>query len=685
MHHATQILMETVALAIFLGILAQVVADRFKLPAILPLLIFGMIAGPQMSGLLDPTELGDGLEVLIKLGVGIILFEGGLSLDPAQLRRVGAPVRNLLTVGVVVTGVLAAWAARLVTGLDWGAAALFGAIVTVTGPTVIVPLLRHMIAPRRVRTILVSEGLIVDPIGAVLAYMVLQWIERADQNLGPLVQELAVLVLVGMVLGFVTGSLAKWAAESRMVGRELRNLVILALLIACFTLAEMQVPESGILAAVVMGLTMSAYRIPDLEPLRSFKEQLTVLLISVLFILLAGQLDLSSILALGWRGVLVGVILILIIRPLAVAASVWPQHLDWKQRAVLALTAPRGIVAAAVASLSAIQLRANGIPGAEVLEGLVYLMILMTGGWATLMAVVLPRALGYVGDPSRRLTVLVGANALTKILAETLSDAGRKVVVVDSVRRKLESMRREDVLTVRGDARDASSYERAGIERDTHVLAVTTNDELNLLVAELVREEFGVEHPVVALQRPSEEFGSKRRAWIDLLGGRGIEIQRWIRLVENEAVEVITVPTSSERARETMRDMMQDEVVDVMFLCGWINGDPKFRPLLDNMDRYETVTLLAREGEQSALLSELAAAAAEESEAEWEGPLPGPGADIGDERRRPGENLTVGDPEQDDLDETEERNAQRQAKKEARKEAREDGDEGAGEAPSSSS
>lgn len=675
MHHATQLLLETVALAIFLGILAQVVAERFKLPAILPLLIFGMAAGPQMAGLLRPADLGDGLEVLIKLGVGIILFEGGLSLDPAQLRKVGTPVRNLLTVGVVVTGVLAAWAAHVVTGLDWGAAALFGAIVTVTGPTVIVPLLRHMIAPRRVRTIMVSEGLIVDPIGAVLAYLVLQWIERSGQDLGPLLSELAVLVAVGLILGFVAGSLAKFAAQSRLVGRELRNLVILALLVGCFALAEKQVPESGILASVVMGLTLSAARIPDLEPLRSFKEQLTVLLISVLFILLAGQLDLFIILALGWRGVVVGGLIILFIRPLAVAASVWPSHLDLKQRSLLALTAPRGIVAAAVASLSAIQLRAAGIEGAEVLEGLVYLVILMTGVWATLMAVVLPRALGYVGDPSRRLTVLVGANALTNLLAETLSDAGRKVVVVDSVQRKLEAMQRKDVLTVRGDARDASTYEKAGIERDTHVLAVTTNDELNLLVAELVRDEFGVEHPVVALQRPSEEFGSRRRAWVDLLGGRGTEIMRWIRLVENDRVEVFTVPAGDEQTRLTLEAMTDDEVPEVLFLCGWVSGDPIFRSLLDNWDRYETVTLLALRGEQGSVLQAMVeASVSEEPEKLWDGPTPGPGADAGEERRRPGEHLTVGDPDQDDLDETDERNAVRAAEKAATKEAAADAD-----------
>jgi len=615
MHLESHFLLQTVAVAVLLGIGAQVLAERFKLPAILPLLVFGIAAGPRMLGLLRPADLGGGMEVLIELGVAIILFEGGLSLDPRQLRLVGAPVRNLLTVGVVVTGVVAGWLAHVLTGLSIGAAALFGAIVTVTGPTVIVPLLRHMIAPRRVRTILVSEGLIVDPIGAVLAYLVLQWIERSAQPLQTLAGDLLALAATGAVIGFVGGSVAKLAARSRLVGRDLRNLVILALVVGCFLVAESQVPESGILASVIMGLTLSAARIPDLEPLRAFKEQLTVLLISVLFILLAGQLDVAAMLALGWRGVAVGAALILLVRPLAVALSVYPSHADWRQRTLLALTAPRGIVAAAVASLSAIQLRSAGVAGATELEGLVYLVILMTGVWATAMSVLLPRVLGYVGDPSRRLTVVIGANPLSRLLARTLQQAGRKVVVVDAVAHKLEPLRRLELLTVRGDARDASTYENAGVERDTHVLAMTTNDELNLLVAELVRAEFGVEHPVVAMQRPSDELGSKRRAWVDLLGGRGLDVNRWIRWAESDQVEVVTLSTGSEQVRLTVRDLLRDNESQALFLCGWVDGDPLFRLDLDDLGRFESVTLLAVQGEASELLQEHAAPEVEVVEA----------------------------------------------------------------------
>ena len=626
--HGNALLLETVAIVITLGIGAQVVADRFKIPAILPLLLLGMACGPQALGLFDPAALGGGLEVLIKLGVAIILFEGGLSLDPRQLRQVGGAVRNLLTVGVVVTGFGGAWLAHAVTGLAWPAAALFGAIVTVTGPTVIVPLLRHMIAPRRVRTVLVSEGLIVDPIGAVLAYLVLQWIERAGTPFQPLTVELLVLVAVGAGVGFIAGSLARVIASSRLVGRELRNLVILALLVATFVLAERQVAESGILASVVMGLTLSAAQVPDLEPLRSFKEQLTVLLISVLFVLLSGQLDLGAVWDLGWSGLVVVAGLILVVRPAAVLASVWPGQLDWRGRTLLALTAPRGIVAAAVASLSAIALR--GMPGMEgaasTFEGLVYLVILVTGMWATAMAVVLPRVLGYVGDPSRRLTVLVGANALSFAVGRTLADAGRKVVVIDSVPAKLDRARDLGLLAACGDARDAATYERAGVERDAHVLALTSNDELNLLVAELVREEFGIEHPVVALQRPSEEFGSKRRAWIDLFGGRGFEVGRWIRWFEADQATTLSLGMDDDLARRTVGELLVEEREEVVFLCGWEGGEPRFRIELDadveGLGGFAEVTLLAVRSRASEIADRFNAEPVDEPTPVWEGPLP---------------------------------------------------------------
>jgi len=599
------VILTTLVAAVALGITAQIVAERFQIPAILPLLTLGILLGPSGMRLFEPHSLGGTLEVFIHLGVAIILFEGGLSLDPARLRDVGAPVRNLLTIGVVVTGIGAAVVAHEFAGLTWPVAALFGAVMTVTGPTVIVPLLRHMIAPRDVKTVLLSEGLIIDPIGAVLAYLVLQWIERVDIPLRYLATELIELSLVGIILGFVAGALAKLIVRSRVVTGELRNLSILALLMVCYLVAEERAPQSGILAAMVMGFTMSAAELPDLNSVKAFKGQLTTLVISVLFILLAGQLKLGPIAALGWTGAAIVAALMFLVRPLSVALSVWPSHFGWRERTVLAMTAPRGIVAAAVASLAARQMDNLGLVGGSTMEGLVYLAILATGAWSTVMAVVLPRVLGYANDPSRRRAVFIGANALTEALARRVAATGRMTIAIDAVAWRLDRFRESGISVVSGDARDSITYEEAGVERDSMVIAATTNDELNLIVAELAHAEFGVEHPVVALQLPPHEFGRRSRAWMDLLGGGALAIPRWLSHLESGQAQLVDVAVDNDQARATVREVLRDHASDVVPLLGWIGSEPSAAVDNGRLADYDRITFVVEDGKALELLQPL--------------------------------------------------------------------------------
>ncbi|MCB1032574.1 MAG: cation:proton antiporter, partial [Acidobacteria bacterium] len=579
-----------------LGIGAQVLANRLKLPAILPLLVLGMATGPFGLGLFDPNDLGPTLLAFIHLGVAVILFEGGLSLELRHLRQVGGAVRNLLLLGTAITGVGGAALMHFATGASWSTSALFGAIVTVTGPTVISPLLRHMVAPRNVRTTLLSEGLMIDPIGAVLAYLVLQWIGRADLSLRALATELLLLCVTGAVIGFVAGKLAVAAVKYRHMGSELQNLAILALLLLSYEVSEMQASESGILAAVVMGLTVSAAQLPDVNPLKHFKGQLTVLVISVLFILLSARLDLRAVADLGWQDAAVVAGLILLVRPLSVFLSVPPKELGLKERFLLAMNAPRGIVAAAVASLAAIQLRHLGAEkDAAILEGLVYLVILSTCTWSTVMAKLLPRWLGYHDDPSRRRVVLVGANAVAGRLAEIFREKGWTPIVVDSAPRKLQPLRLKGLRAVVGDAREATAYEEAGIERDTEVVAMTVNDELNLLVAELVKEEFGIEHPAVALLQPSGEFGQTRRAWVDLLSSRPFDVAAWSRRLDAGTARIfnLDLPPGEEALRRELRHFLKEQPEGLAALCGWPNGRPSFRAVAENLESFERVTLAA--------------------------------------------------------------------------------------------
>ncbi len=609
MHLDTHLILQTLVVAIGLGILAQLVAHRLKLPAILPLLLCGMAVGPFGLGLFDPAGLGaEHLEVLVHLGVAIILFEGGMSLNPKHLRSVSVSLRNILVIGTAVTWVGAAWLARALTGIGWHTAALFGAIVTVTGPTVIMPLLRHMIVPRKVRTVLLSEGLMIDPIGAVLAYFVLQVMIKADLDPQHLAQELVLLCLWGCLLGFAGGALARMLVRYRHTGDELRSLAVLAILVSIYLLGEHQAEQSGILASVVMGLTVAASDLPDLNPVRHFKGQLTVLIISVLFILLAARLDLQAVVDLGWRGALVVAGLILIVRPLSVFLSVPPSRLDFRQRIVLALTAPRGIVAAAVASLSAIQLQTvNMADDAAKLEGLVYLTILVTCTWATIMAPLLPRFLGYLDDPSRRRIVMVGVNPLSVGLASLFDGRRWTSIIVDSSRTKLDGLRGREFRTVAGDARDTATYEDASVERDTKVLALTSNDELNMLIANVVRDEFGVEHPVIVAQRPHDDLGRVRGAWVDLLGGDRMPMVRWNRLIEDDKATLETLPMpQGVDAQMALRSLLRDGSAEYLVICTWSHDKPDFHLDFDRLGDCDELTLLIHAGTaRNRLLAEI--------------------------------------------------------------------------------
>ncbi len=595
-------MLTTVTAAVFLGIAAQILAEKLRLPAILPLLILGILSGPTILGIVHPHQLGHGLELLVHLGVAVILFEGGLSLDLGAFAQVSASVRNLLTIGVVATGTGAALLAHYVGGLELSTAVLFGAIMTVTGPTVIAPLLRHMIAPQRFKTILLSEGLIIDPIGAVLAYFVLQWIQRAGMAPQVLFREIILVGLTGTILGFAAGAAGHLVLRKRLVGHDLNNLLLLALLMLAYLLSESQSPQSGILTAVVMGLTLSGSEAPDLVSVRTFKEQLTTLLISMLFILLSAGLSLESMGNLGWKGVAVALGLVFLVRPISVLLSVWPRQLPFKERLALALTAPRGIVAAAVASLAALSLLEVGQPGGEALEGLVYLSIMVTCGWSTLMALFLPKWLGFDQDPSRRRTILVGANALTNVLAKIFRDSGREVVIVDTTPFRLDRFRQQGYTALQGDARDASTFESAGVQRGTIVISATTNDALNLLVAELVHGEFGVEHPVVTLQKPSGDFQVKRRAWAEILGGEPINVPKWIRHLDRGEADILTISPLNQRNLNVIAEAKERWSLSCQPLLAWREDKPLFHPL-PSLGEADSLALLVDGNEVKAFLA----------------------------------------------------------------------------------
>ncbi|MEM7591953.1 MAG: sodium:proton antiporter, partial [Cyanobacteria bacterium P01_A01_bin.83] len=351
-----------IVIAVLSGISAQVAAEYFKVPSIVFLLLLGILLGSDALNILHPHDLGVGLEVLVALSVAIILFEGGLNLELRELDKVSGSLRNLVTVGTLITLVGGGMAAHWLAEFPWSIAFLYASLVVVTGPTVISPLLKQVKVDRQVATLLEGEGVLIDPVGAILAVVVLNTILSTNAAPLDIVSGLLLRLGIGAVVGggggWLLGLLLKQAAS---LSDELKNLVVLAAVWGLFGLSESLRSESGLMATVVAGIVVKASDIPEERLLKRFKGQLTVLCVSVLFILLAADLSIASVFALGWGSVLAVGMLMLVVRPISVTVCTWNSDMNWRQKLFLSWVAPKGIVSASVASLFAILLTEKGI------------------------------------------------------------------------------------------------------------------------------------------------------------------------------------------------------------------------------------------------------------------------------------------------------------------------------------
>ncbi|MBD2093444.1 cation:proton antiporter [Microcoleus sp. FACHB-1515] len=360
-----------ISTTVVVGISAQVLARFLQIPSIVFLLLFGIALGSSGLGLLEPSRLGSGLEVIVSLAIALILFEGGLNFQIRELNSVSVSLRNLVTVGVLITLLGGAIAAHELSQFPWAIAFLYASLVVVTGPTVVTPLLKLIGVEQRVATLLEGEGILIDPIGAIVAVIVLNIV--LSQHEVPLVlvgtaiplfllKGLSLRLGIGVALGVSAGSLLSLLLkQSKFLPQELKNLVVLAAVWGAFSLAQALRSESGLLVAVLMGVILRAATIPEERLIRQFNEQLGILANSILFVLLAADLSIASLFALGWKSVLTVLTLMLVVRPINILLSTWEQSFSWKQRCLLAWIAPRGIVAASMASLFAISLTGRDV------------------------------------------------------------------------------------------------------------------------------------------------------------------------------------------------------------------------------------------------------------------------------------------------------------------------------------
>ncbi|HEY9742711.1 MAG TPA: cation:proton antiporter [Coleofasciculaceae cyanobacterium] len=480
-----------IVMAVLAGISAQVIAEYLKVPSIVFLLMFGMLLGPDGFRLLHPQKLGVGLEVIVALSVAVILFEGGLNLDLRDLGKVSGSLRNLVTLGTLITLLGGGMAAHWLGEFPWSIAFLYAALVVVTGPTVISPLLKHVQVDRQVATILEGEGVLIDPVGAILAVVVLDTILNGGASPSEAIIGLTLRLGIGATIGASGGWLLGLILKrADFISEELKNLVVLAGMWGLFGLAQMIRSESGLMATVVSGIVVGASALPEERLLRRFKGQLTVLCVSVLFILLSADLSIASIFALGWGSLFTVCVLMFVVRPISITLCTWNSQLNWRQKLFLSWVAPRGIVSASVASLFAILLTERGINGGDSIKALVFLTIMLTVFLQGLTARWVAKWLQINRHDEATGAVIIGCNPLSRLIARLFQERGESVVLIDTDPEACEKAEQENLRVFQSSGLDIEVLEEAGLDSMGTFLAMTSNGEVNSVLAQRAAEEF---------------------------------------------------------------------------------------------------------------------------------------------------------------------------------------------------
>lgn len=532
MEHNELIIMAAVLAA---GTFCQWFAWRVKIPAILPLLAAGFLAGPIFGWLHPQQELGSLYFPVISLSVAIILFEGALTLTWNEVRTVASTVRNLLIVGSLITWGASAVAAHYLLGLPWDLSLLFGALIIVTGPTVIAPLVRNVRPTAKISSILRWEGIIIDPIGAMVAVLVFEYIAASGAE-NPLIGFIRI-VAIGTILGLVGGYVLAYLVRRFLVPDYLRDVSVLTSVLAIFAISNTFAAESGLLAVTVMGIYMANTDLRQLREIWYFKERLSVLLISTLFILLAANVTMNDLMLLDWRAFALLAIVLFIIRPIGVQLSALGSDLTRNERTFLSWIAPRGIVAAAVSSLFVFELIEFGYEEARLLSPLVFLIIVGTVLIQGSTAKPFARMLG-VSEADPQGFLLMGATPFSCALAESLQNAGFLVRLIDSNQQNVIQARLRGLDVEYGNLLSSFVEETLEIDGIGHLLALTSNDEANALACQHFEDEFDSEN-VYQLQpsRPTGKQHSRNMAPLGrLLFTEEATYSRLAELIEQGAI-----------------------------------------------------------------------------------------------------------------------------------------------------
>jgi NhaP-type Na+/H+ or K+/H+ antiporter len=481
-----------IVLVTTLGIAAQWLAWRFRLPAILLLSIAGLVVGPWLGWINPGKQLGALLNPLVGLLVSIILFEGGMNLRLHELKAAGPGVKRLGSAGVAITCVLGSAAAHFVGGLSWPVAVLFGAIIVVTGPTVIMPMLRQARLKQRPASLLKWEGIINDPTGALLAVLVFEYFSYAGSHAAfvQVLSGLAIAIAVSAFLGVGGGYLLGKAFARDDVPEFLKAPVTLALVLICYGLTNLAQHEAGLLATTLLGMTLGNMQLRSIEELRRLKEYVSILLVSGIFVILTANLDPHILMRLDWRSAMLLALVVFAVRPVSVLLSTVGLGMDWRERLLLAWIAPRGVVAVTVAGVFAASMGAQGYEGADLLLPLIVALVLITVvlhgstlGW-------LSRKLGLAAA-SQNGILIVGASYWSTDLAIKLKEMDIPVLIADSSWYNMSKARLSGIRTHYGEILSEHAEMELDLSDIGLLLATTANDAYNAFVCSRFAPEFG--------------------------------------------------------------------------------------------------------------------------------------------------------------------------------------------------
>ena len=492
---------------IILGIIAQWMAWRLKLPAILPLILIGLIVGPIATlytedggKLIEPIWNGtkglfpgEGLYYFVSLAISIILFEGGLTLKRSEIKNVGPVITKLITVGSVVTFFGAGVAAHYIFELSWQLSFLFSALIIVTGPTVITPILRNIPLKKDVSAVLKWEGILIDPIGALVAVLVFEFISVGEGSAftQTALIEFGKILLFGTTFGFTFAHALAFAIKKNLIPHYLMNVVSLSVVLLVFVESDLFAHESGLLAVVVMGMVLGNMNLPNLKELLYFKESLSVLLISILFILLAANINMSDLeLLKTWNTAWLFLVVVFLIRPLGVLISTQGSGLKLNEKLFIGWVGPRGIVAAGIASLFGSKLLAKGEPGAEYITPLVFMIVLGTVLFNATTARLFAKLIGVFLTKSEGI-LIIGASKFSRLIGAYLKKNNRHVVLIDNNETNILKSKKLGLEALTANIYSDSLTDNIELNDVGYLMALTGNADINRFAINKFKNQFG--------------------------------------------------------------------------------------------------------------------------------------------------------------------------------------------------